>query len=155
MGLFGRKSPKVQIHEWRIIGDEGAWNYDIVGESKYQPALQRAVAKYAGRDERESGRLVLDLMQAAVEPEPSNAFDPMALRVAIDGRTVGYVPAADAPRFAEICRYMVGYVLGRELANAFAWRAPVDARIGWLPGAPDLVYGVKLALPSDFWTRDE
>lgn len=57
MGLFGRKAAQVQIHEWRIVGDERAWNYDIVGESKYQPALQRAVATYAGRDERESGRL--------------------------------------------------------------------------------------------------
>lgn len=156
MGLFNRKSKEapVEVAEWLIVGEDGDWNFDIVGESKYQAAIGKAVSRYAGREEREAGRLVLDLGQVVVQPEPTNAYDPMALRVSIDGVTVGYVAREDAERFAEVCRYMIREVHRTPLANAFAWRAVVDARVGWLPGAADLMYGVKLSLPDDFWELD-
>jgi len=120
------------VAEWIIVGEDGGWNFDIVGESKYQVAIGKAVSRYAGRDERESGRLVLDAGQAVVQPEPTNAYDPMALQVSMDGATVGYVAREDAERFAEVCRCMLSQVHGKQLANAFAWRAVVDARVGWL-----------------------
>jgi len=156
MGLFNRK-PKaapVEVAEWLIVGEDGEWNFDIVGESKYQAAIAKAVGRHGSRDERESGRVVLDTGQVAVQPEPTNPYDPMALRVSIDGATVGYVAREDAARFAEVCRYMITAIHGEQLANAFAWRAVVDARVGWLPGASDLMYGVKLSLPEDFWEMD-
>ncbi|MBI1379435.1 MAG: hypothetical protein GC157_18450 [Frankiales bacterium] len=157
MGLFHRrpKTPPIEIAEWIIIGEDEQWNFDIVGESKYQAAIGKAVAKHGSRDERDVGRMVLAAGEAVVQPEPDNPFDPMAVRVTIDGQTVGYVPREQAERFAEVCRYMIHEVHGKPLANAFAWRASVDARVGWLPGAPDLVYGVKLSLPDDFWDLDQ
>ena len=99
--------------------------------------------------------MVLDRGQAAIEPEPTNPYDPMAIRVSIDGATVGYIAREDAQRFAEVCRYMLTQVHGKQLVNAFAWRAVADARVGWLPGASDLMYGVKLSLPDDFWESGE
>jgi hypothetical protein len=157
MKLFNRtpKAAPVEIAEWVIIGEDDEWNCDIVGESKYQAAIGKAVARHGDADSRSSGRLVLDLGQAAVQPEPTNAYDPLALRVTIDGATVGYIAREDAERFAEVCRYMIRDVHGHALADAFAWRAAVDVRIGWLPGASDLMYGVKLSLPDGFWELDE
>lgn len=157
MGLFSRrpKAPPVEITEWVIVGEDEQWNFDIVGESNYQAAIGRAVARHASRDERDAGRMVLIAAEAAAQPEPDNPHDPMAVRVTIDGQTVGYVPREKAERFAEICRYMITEVHGKPLANAFAWRASVDARVGWFPGATDLMYGVKLSLPDDFWNLDQ
>lgn len=150
MGLFSRKSklPVVESARWLAIGD-GSWTYEVVGESHYQQAIAEAVAQYADADERESGRCVLDLGQVLVEPEPSNAYDSGALRVAIDGRTVGYIPKKDAARFAEVCRWWCAVTCPE--ADPVSWQAVFDARIGWVPDAPDLVYGIKLSLPEGFW----
>ena len=112
MGLFSRKPKQAEVAEWLIIGEDGDWNYDIVGESKYQPAIAKAVSQYGDIDARSSGRLVLDTGEVAVQPEPTNPYDPMALRVSIDGATVGYITREDAERFAEICRYMIRVLYG-------------------------------------------
>lgn len=157
MGLFNRKpkTPDVEVVEWLIVGGDDTWNFDIVGEASYQGNIAAAVNRHGSRAEREAGRVALDRGQVKVQPEPTNQYDPMALRVAIDGKTVGYVAKKDAERFAEICRYMITQVHGKQLANAFAWRATADGRVGWLPGASDLMYGVKLSLPDDFWELDD
>jgi hypothetical protein len=57
-----------------------------VGESQYQPALQR-VAR--------SGRVCW----ATLVPEPDNLFDGNAVVVQIQGDTVGYLTRADARRY--------------------------------------------------------
>lgn len=47
----------------------------IVGEASYQPAVRRCRA----------GQSV------SIDPEPTNSYDPLALRVSAAGRTIGYI----------------------------------------------------------------
>lgn len=63
---------------------------DIVGESHYQPALWRITGKSTGDEGPEwRGRAVLIA-------EPSNAYDRNAVRVAVNGQTVGHLDRDDA-----------------------------------------------------------
>lgn len=66
------------------IGSAGSCNFNIVGESSYQGRLRALNA--AGRSFR-----------AMLQPEPTNAFDPNAIRVVAEGSdTVGYLSREDA-----------------------------------------------------------
>jgi HIRAN domain len=67
------------------------FDFNIVGESQYQGRL-RNVSESTGRTFR-----------AVLMPEPSNAFDPNAIRVAAEGGdTVGYLSREDALRYAPV-----------------------------------------------------
>jgi hypothetical protein len=65
---------------------EGWGPLSAVGESQYQPALQRAA---------QFGRVCW----ATLLPEPHNPFDGNAVAVQIQGETVGYLSRADARRY--------------------------------------------------------
>jgi hypothetical protein len=73
------------------------FDYDIVGESNYQDALERiAGPKMPEGVEHECS--------AFLSPEPTNRHDPKAIKVTIDGRTVGYVPRGETTDFHRILR---------------------------------------------------
>ncbi len=57
----------------------------VVGESRYQENLWMVA------EESRRGGVDCDTV-AVLEPEPTNTYDPLAVRVSIDGRTVGYLP---------------------------------------------------------------
>jgi hypothetical protein len=66
-------------------------DFHIVGESQYQGRL-RNVSESTGRTFR-----------AVLMPEPTNAYDPNAIRVVVEGGdTVGYLSREDALRYAPV-----------------------------------------------------
>jgi hypothetical protein len=64
----------------------------VVGESHYQPAL-RAVTGTAIEEAVEAEHF------AELVPEPSNPYDPNAVKVLIDGRKIGHLSRENAVRF--------------------------------------------------------
>ena len=101
---------------------EDAFALPIVGESKYQPALE---AICGGRDEDGTDKVV----DAVLVLEDSNPYDPQAVRVDIAGRTVGYLSRANAREFRE-SRARAG-----ETASVIACKARIKG--GWDRGAGD------------------
>lgn len=77
-----------QVNIAKLIGD-GSYEIEVVGESKYRANL-RAIAGPGGDDGVDVDAL------AHVVREADNKFDPNALRVAINQRTVGYLPRETA-----------------------------------------------------------
>lgn len=76
-------------HEWPETGE---FDFNIVGESHYQ----RNIAAIAG----EHGPDGPDVITTAhLIPESDNAYDNNAVRVDIEGRTVGYMSRDDAKSF--------------------------------------------------------
>lgn len=140
--LFGRKDPPWLKPipgglEITATLSEGRFRVDVVGESRYQEALE-AIA--GGRTEDGA-----DLETAALlVPEPSNRYDPNAVQVMIDGRVVGYLSRENAavlqPRIVEMVR---------GTKRAVACRARVVG--GWDRGGGDRGhFGVRLYLdPAD------
>jgi hypothetical protein len=84
--LGSGNSPKIGT-----VDGDGEFNYNIVGESQYKEALARIV-KSATDDQRDAGEIYCT---AVVIPEPDNKFDPNAIKVTINGATVGYIPRTD------------------------------------------------------------
>lgn len=72
------------------ISGPGAYDLAIVGESNYQ----RALVRIAGRRWTKNNRRVE--CAAVLHLETDNPHDRNAVRVTINGETVGYVPRADA-----------------------------------------------------------
>lgn len=84
-----RKKPiPNNVYEWPDNGDE----CDIVGESYYQDAIKLL----AGLDEENIGS---KKFKAFLIPEDNNPYDNKAVRVDIDGMTVGYFGREDARSF--------------------------------------------------------
>lgn len=85
MGLFG-------IGRIEKFEGDGTFDFDIVGESNYQAALERiAGAKTPDGHEH--------YCEATLRPEPSNPYDKNAVVVQIKGHTVGYLARADAEAY--------------------------------------------------------
>ena len=70
----------------------GNFDFDIVGEASYQPALIHLADEY--QDQPADFRPIAQLI-----PESDNPYDRNAVRVDIGGKTVGYLSRDDAPRF--------------------------------------------------------
>ena len=68
----------------------GWYNQQVYGEENYQDALIRLAGPYT----KEGKRLVCD---ADLYLEPNNPYDRNAIRVEIEGTTVGYIGRYDAP----------------------------------------------------------
>lgn len=111
--------------------DEDPFAFDIVGERAYQESLE---AVCGGRCE---DGVEHDCV-AVLWPDPENPHDPNAVKVQIDGRTVGYLTRDDALTFREtMARYGVDTP------------ASCDALVvgGWDGGARGSgAFGVKLDL---------
>lgn len=108
------------------IEGPGEFEFDIVGESFYQDALDQICGGKLpeGHDHECVAYLV---------PEPDNPHDANAVAVYIDNLKVGHVPSYATPR-------MAAALAGRTVT--------VDAMIigGWTSDSGDGHYGVKLDL---------
>lgn len=102
----------------------GSYNFDIVGEASYQNALdQLAGGKTdAGVHVQKFATLIM---------EKNNPFDRNAVRVDIEGQTVGYLSRAHAVRF-------------RKTINRSHCVAPALITGGWTRAGSKGNYGVKL-----------
>lgn len=111
----------------------GSFGLDVVGEASYQ----HAIGKIAGGRTEEG---ISHLCEAVLVPEPANPHDPMAVRVDIEGATVGYLSRANAREYrAELRR------LGFE-GGVFSCQALIVG--GWDRGSGDRGhFGVKLDVP--------
>lgn len=69
---------------------------EVVGESHYVDAIRALFVE--GVDERWQERIVT----ADLVPEPENPHDSNAVKVAVDGATVGYLPRPDAARYGPV-----------------------------------------------------
>jgi hypothetical protein len=115
------------------LGD-GAFRFPIVGESHYQLEIE-AIA--GGRSEDGARNILVD---AVLIPEPNNPYDPNAVAVKNENRTVGYLSRDTAKLF---CRALEAS--GFEIVSC---EAVING--GWDRGPDDRGhFGVRLnaALP--------
>ena len=103
------KAPDPIFH-WPSIGD---FEFEVVGESNYQDALKR-IAQTRTKDLREEDFVALLI------PEDDNKHDKSAVRVDIEGMTVGYMSRDDARKFRR-------RLAGKKMAGAVT---SCDAMIG-------------------------
>jgi hypothetical protein len=133
--LFGFDPPKSAPA--RIVWREKSFPTSAVGESNYQAALEGL----CGGHNRYGYELECE---AELVPEPSNPYDPNAVKVLIARRLVGYLSRADAVRFhAEMA-----------LAERPGEGARCAAKIngGWRTNQYDEgCFGVRLGIPG--WGR--
>ena len=78
-----------------LIESTGNFSTNIAGESYYFDAISSATNQRTGEH----------LMLAEIIREPENKYDSNAVRVDIDGRTVGHIPREDAPSFHPLLDY--------------------------------------------------
>ncbi|MGB5903487.1 MAG: HIRAN domain-containing protein [Xanthobacteraceae bacterium] len=113
MGLFSRLFGRQPVESepkplWRtsrqqapiryVVIGSGDFDFDIVGESRYQDALDRICGgKTDGGHEIE--------VEAMLIEEPSNSHDANAVKVTIQGHTVGYLARPDAEEYKHHVRY--------------------------------------------------
>lgn len=138
--LFGKSGPGRQVPEWKRelpevdplpkLEGNGDFDFDIVGESKYQSSLL-AIAGPKTEDGCEIE------CEATLQREPQNSYDANAIRVDISGRTVGYVPRDDAAAIAPIM----------DRRRMPAVRADALIVGGWKRDADEGSFGVRLDLP--------
>lgn len=136
MGLFSRLFGGRSEHKpMANLPGPGTYSIDIVGESKYQSALEVICG---GRTEESQKKIV----EAMLVHEDDNPYDNKAIRVDIQGRTVGYLSRQDARQYRKKLTE-AGYP---------GINATCSAMIvgGWeRPGGDKGHFGVKLDLPTD------
>ena len=104
------------------------YNYDVVGESFQRDHLTALIRAH---DAFESGEIY---STAVLELEPTNPFDPNAVKVVVEGTQVGYIPKFDSPAVTEMVKK----------SGKSSYEVPV--RIGWDTNSPSPLIGVRLAL---------
>ena len=127
--LFGSKSENldssaVDMGEEDYV--ESGYNFDVVGESFQRDHL---VALLKKNKVIEVGEFATSAM---LELEPTNDFDPNAVKVMVDGLQVGYVP-----------KTFSGYVT-RMMNDKGVAEFEVPALLGWDNNNPMPAIGVKL-----------
>lgn len=133
--LFGRRAeqPATAGDPVVFLPGPGTFSLPIVGESKYQAALGSICGPRSKDGENRSVEALLVL-------EDSNPYDPKAVRVDIQGKTVGYLSREYARQYRKRLE-KTGY------ARAHA-RCRALIRGGWDRGRGDRGhYGVSLDLP--------
>ncbi|GAA5585653.1 hypothetical protein Acal01_00786 [Acinetobacter calcoaceticus] len=100
--------------------------FDIVGEQSYQANLR----KIAGPKQERSKYVEV---MARVVSEPFNAYDKNAVKIEINGLTVGYLSRDDA-------KLLAGKVINQTV--------PALINGGWLDDNSEGSYGVKLGIQS-------
>ena len=140
MGLFSwlfgsdERSSITKMQVADITNGPGTYSVDVVGESHYQQALERICG---GRTEN-SQRLVVE---AFLVLEDDNPHDSRAVRIFIQGKTVGYLDRETARSFRERMAE-----IGLTPAAA---KCSVIIVGGWDRGDGDRGhFGVKLDLPT-------
>ena len=104
------------------------YNYDVVGESFQRDHLVSLVRSHDAFDKGEI------FAMAILEPEPTNEFDPTAVKVMIEGIQVGYIPKFDSGTVTEMIR--------RSGLNPYE----VPARLGFDTESSQPLIGVRIAL---------
>lgn len=113
----------------------GSFDYEVVGERSYQPALE----KLAGGRTEDSADIEC---VAVLIPETDNPHDKNAVRVEIRGLTVGYLPRDFAKRYRRYLRHH-----NQPLA-CISCNALITG--GWDRGFGDKGYfGVRLDMPDE------
>lgn len=124
------RSPRQNL----MIEAAGDYSCEVVGESHYQGALERIVG---GRTEDSANYRCV----AQIVPEPTNRHDRNAMRIDIEGKTVGYLSRWDAKTLRKMLRKQ--RVDGPVSANAIIIG-------GWARGKRDVGhFGVRLDVPLD------
>lgn len=119
----------------RVVTELKDFPFPVVGESHYQDALEKIARGYR----RESQALTTN---AVIALDPENRFDPNAVRVEIDSRIVGYLPATESKRIGGLMRAQ-----GVETATVEA-----QVRGGWRTNQHDQGFlGVRLKMPRSGW----
>jgi hypothetical protein len=115
-----------------FVSGDGTYQFEVVGESRYQADLERIVG---GRSKDSASYQCVGILT----PEPDNPYDPQAVYVSIDGRKVGYLSRDWATKFKAAL-----------VSNGYT-QAACKALIvgGWDRGGDRGSFGVKLdiALP--------
>jgi len=104
------------------------YNYDVVGESFQRDHLMALVRSH---DAFSIGEIY---GTAILEPEPTNEFDPTAVKVVVEGVQVGYIPKFDSPAVTQMIK------------NSGKKEMQVPVRIGFDTDSPQPLIGVRLAL---------
>jgi hypothetical protein len=109
----------------------GDYTYDVVGESFQRDHLTQLIRAHKAFDIGEI------FTTATLEPEPTNAFDPTAVKVVVDGIQVGYIPKFDSAQVTKM------------IAASGKPTKEVKARIGWDEDSPSPFVGVSLIFSLD------
>jgi NADPH-dependent curcumin reductase CurA len=72
------------------------FNYDVVGESFQRDNLMALVRSHNAFS---IGKIY---GTAILEPEPTNEYDPTAVKVMVEGAQVGYIPKFDSPTVTQM-----------------------------------------------------
>lgn len=107
--------------------------FEVVGESNYQNAL----ANLCGGREEESANFPCT---ATVIPEPENPYDPKAVRIDVEGATVGYLSRKAARTFEPIAQEL--------RARHATLTCPARVVGGWQRGFDAGSFGIVLNLPT-------
>ena len=111
------------------ISDDGTdYNYEVVGESFQRDHLMALIRAHKAF---ETGEI---LATALLEPEPTNDFDPTAVKVLVEGVQVGYIAKFDSAAVTKMIQ-----MSGKKPYE-------VAAKIGFDAESPAPLIGVKLAL---------
>lgn len=127
------KMARLEPHLLEGVRDDAV--LDIVGEASYQAALLKVAGGRTPDGPRRPDH------RALLVPEPSNRYDPNAIRIEIDGLLVGYLSRTDAQSYQPVVR----------AATQKAQHLMADAVLtgGWDHGRRDQGFlGVKLHLGS-------
>jgi hypothetical protein len=108
--------------------DDSEYNYNVVGESFQRDHLMALIRAH---DAFASGQIIAT---AVLEPEPTNDFDPTAVKVVVEGVQVGYIAKFDSGAVTAMIKKS-----GKETMQ-------VGARIGFDPNSPAPLIGVQIAL---------
>ena len=126
-----RVAPRSDNNPIRLHGD-GEYKCDVVGESHYQQALE----DLAGG--RESHSVQIEV-QVVLHLESNNRYDPNAVRVTIDGHTVGHLPRNVARVFRAYTQSL------RRQSDRYVCDGMIVG--GWKTKKNEGHFGVKLDLP--------
>ena len=103
--LPGAPKPGIDEFDW-VYGTHG-----VVGESHYKKALKKALGPSKNGHSRRKAAI------AHIVPEPDNKHDKHAVRVDIDGKTVGYMPRGSmrlSPKQMLVVAAVIGAGAGRK-----------------------------------------
>ena len=113
---LGHARPKIPTRPPRIVGN-GVYSVGVVGENNYLASFEKIC-----------GQRTADCINRKTEAylilENDNKFDKHAVRVTIEGYTVGYLPRAAARGFRQA-------VIGVGLGRSSVFECPAHIRSGW------------------------
>lgn len=117
------------------VSSTGKYLFEIVGESHYQSALEKICEGRSGESQSKKAT-------ATIVHEDDNPYDNEAIRVDINGLTVGYLSKNDARKYRQALK-----IMGKAGATA---TCPALIVGGWDRGGKDKGgVGVKLDLPAN------